>query len=76
MSVADIDFVRKALGQVGNSGIPTADSVAANKAIAHLDDFLPNLNFSPTCWLATRRRLTRSCKMLGEIKGRQSAPTC
>jgi hypothetical protein len=46
VSVADIDSVRKALGQVGKSGIPTADSVAANKAIAHLDDFLPNLNQS------------------------------
>lgn len=46
VTVADIDSVRKALGQVGKSGIPTADSVAANKAIAHLDDFLPNLNQS------------------------------
>src|SRR5579859_433828 len=46
VSVADLDSVRKALGQVGKSGIPTPDSVAANKAIAHIDDFLPNLNQS------------------------------
>ena len=46
VSVQDIDSVRKALGNVGKSGIPTADSVAANKAIAHLDDFLPNLSQS------------------------------
>jgi hypothetical protein len=46
VSVQDIDSVRKALGQVGKSGIPTADSVAAKAAITHIDDFLPNLKQS------------------------------
>jgi hypothetical protein len=46
VSVQDIDSVRKALGVVGKSGIPTPDSVAANKAISHIDNFLPNLNQS------------------------------
>lgn len=46
VSVQDIDSVRKALNQVGKSGIPTADSAAANQAITHLDNFLPNLKQS------------------------------
>ena len=44
VSVADLDSARKALGVIGKSGIPTANSVAAGKAIAAIDDFLPNLN--------------------------------
>jgi hypothetical protein len=43
VSVQDLDSVRKALGQVGKSGIPTPDSAAARAAIEHLDNFLPNL---------------------------------
>lgn len=48
VGVADLDSARKALGvlakEVDAVGKPTANAVAARRAIGHIDDFLPNLN--------------------------------
>lgn len=48
VGVADLDSARKALGVIAKEkdavGAPTANAVAAQKAVRHIDDFLPNLN--------------------------------
>lgn len=48
VSVADLDTARKALSNLSREvdavGKPTAEAVAAGKAVGHIDNFLPNLN--------------------------------
>jgi hypothetical protein len=48
VKVADIDAARKALGQYAKqkdlSGAPTPDAAAAQVAISHINDYLPNLS--------------------------------
>lgn len=48
VKVADLDTARQALGNLAKEkdaiGQPTAEAVAAGRAISKIDDFLPNLN--------------------------------
>jgi hypothetical protein len=48
VKVADIDTARQALGNLAKEkdaiGQPTAEAAAAQRAISHIDEFLPNLN--------------------------------
>jgi hypothetical protein len=48
VKVADIDTARQALGKLSREvdaiGQPTAEAAAAQRAISHIDDFLPNLS--------------------------------